>query len=160
MEKLLKKRALHDDYVKKRLEHLSIDPYKDRTIRNVVEDCTVLREENEELKKNNKQLREQLDYAVSNGGEENINEMTLFANNIKPLPQANDLNRIREETKSKELYARKLEEIIRTSFDKNEKFKDDLKESKSEVNVLKDRVEYFDGLNGKLKKALVKYKTK
>ena len=38
MEKLLKKRALHDEYIKKRLNHLSIEPNKDRTIRNVVED--------------------------------------------------------------------------------------------------------------------------
>ena len=38
MEKLLKKRALHDDYVKKRLEALSIEADKERTITNVVED--------------------------------------------------------------------------------------------------------------------------
>mmetsp|Transcript_26664 Transcript_26664/g.26554 ORF Transcript_26664/g.26554 Transcript_26664/m.26554 type:complete len:119 (+) Transcript_26664:452-808(+) len=118
MEKLLKKRALHDEYIKKRLSHLSIEPNKDRTIRNVVEDCTALTEENERLKRDNKSLKEQLDYAVSNAGDQNPNEMTVFANNIKPIPQFEELNRIRDQTKSKELYMRKLEEMLRSALQK------------------------------------------
>ena len=160
MEKLLKKRALHDEFIKKRLDHLSIEPNKDRTIRNVVEDCSQFQEENEQLKRDNKMLKEQLDYALSNGANENVNEMTIFANNIKPIPQVEELNRIKSETKSRDLYVRKLEEMVKVSLQKLEKFKDDLKSSKNEISLLKDRVEYFDDLNSKLKKALVKYKTK
>jgi chromosome segregation ATPase len=159
MEKLLKKRAMHDDYIKKRLEGLSIEPDKERTIRNVVEDCTMLREENENLRRENKSLREQLDYAMSNNIG-NQNEMTIFANNIKPTPQVEDLDKLKNQTKSKDLYLRKLEEMVRSYIVKLEKFKEDLKNSKSEVNILKDRVQYFDGLNEKLKKAVVKYKSK
>lgn len=118
MEKLLKKRALHDEYIKKRLSHLSIEPNKDRTIRNVVEDCTALTEENERLKRDNKSLKEQLDYALSNAGDQNPNEMTVFANNIKPIPQFEELSRIRDQTKSKELYMRKLEEMLRSALQK------------------------------------------
>lgn len=159
MEKLLKKRAPHDDYIKKRLDALAIEPDKERTIRNVVEDCTLLKEDNESLKRENKSLREQLDYALSNTNN-NQNELTIFANNIKPTPQVEDLNRLKSQTKSKDLYCRKLEEMVRSYIEKLERFKDDLKNSKSEANLLKDRVQYFNELNEKLKKAVVKYKTK
>lgn len=159
MEKLLKKRAANDDYIKKRLDALAIEPDKERTITNVVEDLSNLREQVNNLKKENKSLREQLDYAQSNGGN-NINEMTIFANNIKPTPQLEELNQIKVQSKSKDLYMKKLEEMVKSYIGKIEKFKDELTSSKSEINILKDRVEYFDGLNEKLKKAVVKYKTK
>jgi cell division septum initiation protein DivIVA len=76
MEKLLKKRAMHDEVIRKRLESLAIEPDKERTITNVVEDCTRFQERAQELEKENKKLREELDYALSNGV--NNNEMTIF----------------------------------------------------------------------------------
>lgn len=160
MEKLLKKRAGSDEYIKKRLDHLAIEPDKERTIRNVVEDLTLVREENDSLKRENKALKEQLDYAISNDTGSNVNEMTIFANNIKPSPQFEDLDRLRNQTKSKDLYMRKLEEMIRSYMEKLEKFKDDLKACKNENSLLKDQVSYSNNLSEKLKKALVKYKTK
>jgi len=62
----------------KRLEGLSIDPDKERTITNVVEDNTALKDKVEELKRENKSLREQLDYAISNNGRNEQAEMTIF----------------------------------------------------------------------------------
>lgn len=115
---------------RKGLTTFQLNPNKDRTIRNVVEDCTALTEENEQLKRDNKSLKEKLDYAVSNNGDQNINELTIFANNIKPIPQLEDLNKLKYQTKSKELYARKLEEMVKASLEKLERFKDDLKSSK------------------------------
>ena len=101
---------------RKGLTIFQLNPNKDRTIRNVVEDCTALTEENEQLKRDNKSLKEKLDYAVSN--------------NIKPIPQLEDLNKLKYQTKSKELYAKKLEEMVKASLEKLERFKDDLKSSK------------------------------
>lgn len=160
MEKLLKKRAGSDEYIKKRLDHLAIEPDKERTIRNVVEDLSLIKEENEGLRRENKALKEQLDYAISNDTGSNVNEMTIFANNIKPTPQLEDLDRLKNQTKSKDLYMRKLEEMIRSYMEKLEKFKDDLKACKNENSLLKDQVSYSNDLSEKLKKALVKYKTK
>lgn len=159
MEKLLREKAVTDDRIKKRLEGLWIEPDRERTIRNVVEDCTELREQNEHLKRENKSLKEQLDYALSNPAN-NQNELTIFANNIKPTPQVEDIYKLKNQTKSKDLYLRKLEEMVRSYIEKIEKFKEDLKNSKNEVSLLKDRVQYFNELNEKLKKAVVKYKTK
>lgn len=158
MEKLLKKRAMHDEVIRKRLESLSIEPDKDRTITNVVEDCTRIQERNNELEKENKKLREELDYALSNGV--NNNEMTIFANNIRPVPNIDDLNRIKSQSSSKDLYLKKLEDMVVMYMSTTQKVKDELTKTKTESNLLKDRVQYFDNLNEKLKKAVVKYKTK
>ena len=128
MEKLLKKRAGHDEYIKKRLDHLAIEPEIGRTIRNVVEDLTLLKEVNENYKRENKSLKEQLDYAINNDTGGNVNDMTIFANNIKPTPQLEDLHRLKVQTKSKDLYANKLEEMVRSYMEKLEKFKDDIKD--------------------------------
>jgi DNA repair exonuclease SbcCD ATPase subunit len=160
MEKLLKKRAGHDEYIKKRLDHLAIEPEIERTIRNVVEDLTWLKEENENYKRENKSLKDQLDYAISNGTGGNVNDMTIFTNNIKPTPQLEDLNRLKTQTKSKDLYAHKLEEMVRSYMEKLEKFKDDIKDWRNQNSLLKDQVSYSNNLSEKLKKALVKYKTK
>jgi len=150
---------MHDDFIKKRLESLSIEPDNERTIRNVVEDCTLLREESERLRRENKQLKEQLDYAISNTTQ-NQNEMTIFANNIKPTPQIEDLQKMRSQSTSSDLYMRKLEEMVRSLLEKNEKIKEDYKGSKNETSLLKDRVKYFVDLNDQFKKAMTKYKTK
>lgn len=158
MEKLLKKRAMHDEVIRKRLESLSIEADKERTITNVVEDCTRLQKRADELEKENKKLREELDYALSNGV--NNNEMTIFTNNIRPVPNIDDLNRIKTQSSSKDLYLKKLEDMIVMYMSTTQKAKDELTKIKTESNLLKDRVEYFDNLNEKLKKAVVKYKTK
>jgi len=159
MEKLLREKAVSDDRIKKKLEALCIEADRERTIRNVVEDCAELRESNDHLKRENKLLKEQLDYAQCNP-DNNQNEMTIFANNIKPTPQIEDIYKLKTQTKSKDLYLRKLEEMVRSYIEKIEKFKEDLKGSKNEVSLLKDRVQYFNELNEKLKKAVVKYKSK
>ena len=149
MEKLLKKRAMHDEVIRKRLESLSIEPDKERTITNVVEDWTRFQERVEELEKENKKLREELDYAQSNGG--GNNEMTIFANNIKPIPNIDDLNRLRGQSSSKDLYLKKLEDMVVMYMSTTQKLKDELTKIKTESNLLKERVQHFDNINEKLK---------
>jgi hypothetical protein len=55
---------------------------------------------------------------------------------------------------------KKLEDMVVMYMSTTQKAKDELTKIKSESNLLKDRVQYFDNLNENLKKAVVKYKTK
>ena len=160
MEKLLKKRAMHDDYIKKRLEGLSIEPDKERTITNIVEDNTILKDEVTRLKSENKSLREQLDYAMSNAGGNEQMEMSIFATNMKPTPQMHDLERIKSQSKNKDLYLYKLEEMLKSNFSKIDKLKEELSEAKTQNTFSMDKNSNLIKLNEQLKKAMVKYKTK
>lgn len=159
MEKLLKKRAIHDDYIKKRLEGLSIEPDKERTITNVVEDLAAANEEREMLKRENKSLKEQLDFALSHT-QENQAEMSIFQTSTRPTPMYEDIDKLRNQAKSKEIYVHKLEEMLRSSFGKIEKFKEDLNEAKTQNTFLTEKNTNLNKLNEQLKKAVKKYRTK
>ena len=71
-----------------------------------------------------------------------------------------DLTKIKAQTKSKDIFIHKLEEMLKNYFMKIDKLKSELEEVRTENNFSKEKITNLNNLNEQLKKAVVKYKEK
>ena len=95
-----------------KLRSLLVVPSKQRTITSVIEECNDLKEHNEILKRENKALKEKLDFALTCKAAD-TSEMSIFKTDMKPTPLVEDLNKIKLKATSEQVYIHKLEEMLK-----------------------------------------------